>query len=536
SRREQAVDRFLQDDRIADHWVSYWQDVLAENPGILKPELNNSGPFRWWIHDSLLDNKPTDRFATELVMMKGSRLGGAPAGFAMATQNDVPLAERALVLSTAFNARQMKCARCHDSPVREYTQEQLFQLAAMINRAPLEVPETSSVPVGPDGERSAIVTVSIEPGSVIEPAWPFSVDADGESASSDAAEWNRLLQDSTDLREQAALHLTHPRTSPFAEVMVNRLWSQLFGQGLVSDADDWSSAEQPFSELLQSLAAFHIQSGYDSRALMRLILLSDAWQRETVPADSQLASYFAGQTKRRLTAEQMVDSLYVAVGKSFDAEMLTLDPEGRRPESTFLNLGKPTRAWQFCSMSNERDRPALALPVSQSIIDLLIVFGWRDSRPHAITEREDEATVLQPLTLANGNAGHRLVQLSDGGRITDYCVEAPSPAELIEQMFLSVLSRRPTGRERTAFQEELAAGFDQRIVPGAKAAEQPVIIRNSVSWSNHLNAEATRQKQHQEEAARLGDPPSERLQEAWRHRAEDALWVLLNSPDFAFLP
>ncbi|MFN9721484.1 MAG: DUF1549 domain-containing protein, partial [Planctomycetota bacterium] len=80
-RRAAAVERYLSDARWADHWVSYWQDVLAENPGILKPELNNSGPFRWWIHESFLDNKPMDQFATELIMMKGSKLGGGPAGF-----------------------------------------------------------------------------------------------------------------------------------------------------------------------------------------------------------------------------------------------------------------------------------------------------------------------------------------------------------------------------------------------------------------------------------------------------------------------
>ncbi|MCA9062227.1 MAG: DUF1553 domain-containing protein [Planctomycetaceae bacterium] len=533
SRRSQAIDRFLSDDRWADHWVSYWQDVLAENPGILKPELNNSGPFRWWIHDSFLDNKPSDRFASELVMMKGSRLGGAPAGFAMATQNDVPLAERALVLSTAFNARQMKCARCHDSPVRPFTQRELFQVAAMINRGPLSVPPTSSVPLGPDGTRSSLITVSIEPGTVIDPEWPF---ARNHSERSDQSAWNGLLQNPEDLREQAALHLTHPLSSPFAEVMANRMWAQLFGRGLLDDADDWNTSDSPFHELLTSLGRYHIQTDYDFRKLARLILHTQAWQRQAAPADSLIAQLFAGQTTRRLTAEQMVDSLYVAVGKSFDAEMLTLDPEGRRPESTFLNLGKPTRAWHFCSMSNERDRPALALPVSQSIIDLLLVFGWRDSRPHPITEREEESTVLQPLTLANGNAGHRLVQLSDGGRITEYCVEAPTAEQLVEQMFLSVLSRRPDTAELGDFTAELQRTFASRIVPGVEPQAQPVIIRNSVSWSNHLNAEATRQKQLQEEAARLGDPPTERLAVDWRLAAEDLLWVLLNSPDFAFMP
>src|SRR5688572_6407274 len=94
-RRVRAIDRFLQNPSWADHWVSYWQDVLAENPGILKPMLNNTGPFRWWIHDSFADNKAMDRFATELVLMEGSAYYGGPAGFGMASENDVPTAQKA---------------------------------------------------------------------------------------------------------------------------------------------------------------------------------------------------------------------------------------------------------------------------------------------------------------------------------------------------------------------------------------------------------------------------------------------------------
>src|SRR5207237_709221 len=74
TRRPKAIDRLLADERWADHWVSYWQDVLAENPGLLKPTLNNTGPFRFWIYQALADNLPADRFATELIRMEGSDL------------------------------------------------------------------------------------------------------------------------------------------------------------------------------------------------------------------------------------------------------------------------------------------------------------------------------------------------------------------------------------------------------------------------------------------------------------------------------
>ena len=59
-RRTRVIDRLLQDQRWADHWVGYWQDVLAENPALVHPTLNNTGPFRWWIYESLKLNKPMD--------------------------------------------------------------------------------------------------------------------------------------------------------------------------------------------------------------------------------------------------------------------------------------------------------------------------------------------------------------------------------------------------------------------------------------------------------------------------------------------
>lgn len=545
SRRSLAIDRFLGDHRWADHWVAYWQDVLAENPGILKPELNNSGPFRWWIYESFVDNKPTDRFATELVMMKGSRLGGGPAGFAMASQNDVPFADRALVLSTAFNARDMKCARCHDSPNSDVTQQQLFELAAMLDRSSISIPATSSVPKGPNGERSTLITVSIEPGTSVAPAWPFSRNAGVSDSSamefrnggvSFAESWTMLLHNPLDLREQAALHLTHPTQSAFAEVMVNRLWERLFGQGLMPGSDNWFGSESAHRELLEALARQHIADGYDLKATARLILNTQAWQRQAAPSDAPVAKHFGATTMRRMTAEQLLDSLYAAVGKSFDTEMLTLDPEGRRPDDSFLNLGVPRRAWQFCSLSNERDRPALALPVTQSLVDLLAIFGWRESRPNSASVRDDQATVLQPLTLANGNAGHRLVQLSEGAATTDLALTSPQPGELVRELFVQMLSREPSSEEQVLFMEELTSGFVDRVVPGVEPPSQPAIRRNAVSWSNHLNKEATRIKQELEESARLGDPPTKRLTESWRTQTEDVIWVLLNSPEFAFVP
>ena len=146
SRRANVIDRLLDDERWADHWMGYWLDALAENPNIINPTLNNTGPFRWWLYESLIDNKPADLFVTELIRMEGSERFGGPAGFGTASQNDLPMAAKGIIVSSAFLGVEMKCARCHDAPSHVSRQEDLLQLAAMLKQDTIKLPASSSVP------------------------------------------------------------------------------------------------------------------------------------------------------------------------------------------------------------------------------------------------------------------------------------------------------------------------------------------------------------------------------------------------------
>jgi hypothetical protein len=107
---------------------------------------------------------------------------------------------------------------------------------------------------------------------------------------------------------------------------------------------------------------------------------------------------------------------------------------------------------------------------------------------------------------------------------------------LVETLFLKLLTRLPRPEERAAFAAYLRPGYDSRLRPAPPprpAVRRPVPY---VSWSNHLAPEATRIRQQQEMDARRGDPPSERLEAAWRSRLEDVLWALRNAPEFVFAP
>ena len=534
TRRQQAIERFLARPGWADHWVSYWQDVLAENPGILKPDLNNTGPFRWWLHQSFEDNLPFDRLAAELVLMEGSSLQGGPAGFAQATLNDAPMAAKAHVVAQAFLAENLACARCHDAPQHPFRQQDLFGIAAMLSGKAVTIPETSTVPFR-EGARRPAVKVTSKPGEPILPAWCFARFAEHTAVALPAA---ASFADKTPAtRRQLAALLIAPENPRFAQVVVNRIWKRTFGRGLVEPADDWNLGRASHPELLQYLAREFVVGGYDLKRLARLLFSSHLYQRQSVAVQpGEDTPRFAGPARRRLSAEQVLDSVFAAVGKEFGSEELNLNPIGDRPLEQFLNLGAPRRAWEFTALSNERDRPALALPISQGLVDMLTTFGWRQSRQNPTAVRDDAASPMQTLLLANGNVGARLVRLSDDSAFTELCLQARSLPALVRELFLRVLSRPPTPREQARIVAYLQPTFSARQVPGAT---REVVHRRTdtrVSWSNHLSEEATRIRLAEERQQRLGDTPTRRLKPAFRERFEDALWAVLNSPEFVVVP
>jgi len=173
SRRTATIDRLLADPRWADQWMPYWLDVLAENPNLINPTLNNTGPFRWWIYESLLDNKPLDLFVTELIRQEGSERFGGPAGFSVASQNDVPMAAKGIIVSSAFLGVEMKCARCHDAPTHTSKQQDLMQLAAMLGAKAIKLPVTSTVAMDHLrlGGREPLIESTLPAGTTVAPAW-----------------------------------------------------------------------------------------------------------------------------------------------------------------------------------------------------------------------------------------------------------------------------------------------------------------------------------------------------------------------------
>jgi hypothetical protein len=237
-----------------------------------------------------------------------------------------------------------------------------------------------------------------------------------------------------------------------------------------------------------------------------------------------------------MTAEQLVDSLFRACGKPFDAGPMNVDIDSSRSYKQSLNLGAPTRSWMFASLSNERDRPSLSLPYAHPFVEVLETFGWRGSRQDPVSVRPAEPTPPQPAILANGVLGRRITRLSDDSAFTALALEDQPLEHLIERACLQVLSRPPTTEEYAAFVELLKPGYDERRIETPASAPALSLAREMVGWSNHLDPQANVLKLDLEKTVRAGDAPTARLAADWRERMEDMVWTLVNSPEFVFTP
>ncbi len=539
-KRARVIDLFLNSPEWADAWVGYWQDVLAENPSVVFPTLNNSGAFRQWIYESFRDNMALDRFATELILMKSSEAAAdrddGPAGFALATGNDAPMAMRSHVAMKAFAAVDLTCARCHDSPVDDFQQADLFLLAAYLNGGPLEVPATSVAAVA-NANATGAITTSLVAGQVIAPQGLRS-------------HWLRASEDATSLqpiqagtRAELAALLTSPHNSRFSDVIVNRVWQRFFGVGLIEPVDHWPAGQETSGrererpgdvtqhadgvsdlwdtahrKLLRLLSAEFVASGYDLLQLSRRILMSQAWQRQR-------------ERRRLMSAEQLVDSLFLAVGKDFQAETMGV----HATDAGAVQLPRPMRAWQFAALPNERDRPALGMPVNQTIVDVMTTFGWIGNRQQPRSVREQTISAQQPLLLFNGLMAQRIVRLSDRSAITELSLEDIPASQFVERLFLCVLGRLPSDLERQALVDHLGPSYTQRRTGKPIRSHEPLTTFQP-DWRKHLEAEQTHLMLAAQRRVARGEPPTDRLTEDFRERAEDILWALMNSPEFVVVP
>jgi hypothetical protein len=402
-KRAKLIDALLmRNEDYADHWQSFWEDALASTPQNSTGGMATHGDYAAFIHKAFVENRPYDVFVAQLLDpalpgYKKPEQGGVNGGTVRAhiVLNATPMdrLQSAAAISQVFLGTAMKCATCHNHfENTEWPQDRFFGFASYFGTGDMEV-----------------VRCEKKLGRSVGAVFPFPIpDAPTDVPADENGRMTRVSQ-----------LLTDPLNPRFAGSIVNRLWKRYLGLGLIEPADDWR-LEWPASnpDLLAWMADDFSRggTGYDLKRTIRLIMTSRAYQAAYDPAleeffdsgDPRAPRHFKSPSLRRLTAEQLMDSVRVAVTQK-------LEPKGR------------------LLRSNESTGLSRAL-------------GRAATRNEISTGRSDATSVVQGLELLNGEEFAGLLKkgpLMEKALATD----AGGAASLI---YRAMLCREPSAAEREA--------------------------------------------------------------------------------------
>ncbi len=400
TKREKLIDQLLA--RKADyaaHWTAFWEDALASQNVLAQGGILTRGNYRQWLIDSFENNRPFDVMVAELLdpTMPGRKAAETEVILGSKfTIEFVRNEDHGVTLQTAANVAQvflgtsMKCASCHDHfENNEWPQDRFLAFAGLFAPADLEH-----------------IRCELKSGKTVPARFPFDLPDAPETVPAD-------LQGRLHL---AAQSITDPANPRFAKTIVNRLWKRYLGWGLFVPADDFRldvPASHP--ELLDWLAYDFVEHGCDLKHTIRKILTSRTYQ---LRYDPQLEDHFSPGAKngpryfrspglRRLTAEQLLDSIRVATtGQFVPAERSLLD---NRSTALSRALGRPA------------------------------------SRNEISTARPDDAAVVQSLELLNGPELHQMIYANA------VFADAPGrqdPRRAVDRLYRAALSRPATVAEK----------------------------------------------------------------------------------------
>ena len=304
-KRSALVDRLLADETgYCEHWLTFWNDWLRNDYAGTGFITGGRKQISRWLYDSLINNKPYDDFARELIAPKETSAQGFADGIkwrgTVSAGQSLEI-QYAQSVAQAFLGINMKCASCHDSFIDNWKLKDAYGLAAIYAREPLKIHRCDK----PTGE-------------VARAAWLFPEVGDFNA---DAGRDQRM--------QQLADLMTDRKNGRFARTIVNRLWAQLMGRGIVHPLDAMHT--RPWNEdLLDLLANELVRNRYDIKKLLRLIATSQAYaSRSEVIADEQTSDsthyVYAGPRTKRMTAEQFMDAIWSMTNNAptrFDAPVV----------------------------------------------------------------------------------------------------------------------------------------------------------------------------------------------------------------------
>jgi Protein of unknown function (DUF1553)/Protein of unknown function (DUF1549)/Bacterial Ig-like domain (group 2) len=410
-KRARLIDALMQRPEFVDYWTYRWSDLLLLSTAKLSQPAMWS--FHEFIRDSVAANKPWDRFARELLTARGSTLENGAANYFVLHKDVTELTE---ATSVTFLGMSITCCRCHNHPLEKWTQDQYWSMSNLFSRVALK-----------NGDRGGEIIVQAQPsGDALHPRRGIAMPPtplDGKPLS---------LESTIDRRAYFADWLTKADNPYFAKALINRVWRNFMGRGLVEPEDDLRQTNPPTnSELFNALAKNFVEHGYDVQHLMRDIMNSAAYQRSATPLAGNVKDerFYSHYLVRRLPAEVILDaySQVTEVPTSF---------------SIFFDA-RPIFAFT-------KGMRALQLPDVKVASAFLDAFGRPERSQTCSCERQQDATVGQALHVNNGATLNDKLRAKEG-RLERWTREKIGDAEVVREVFELALCREPDRDEAAKF-------------------------------------------------------------------------------------
>lgn len=414
-KRSAAIELLLRRPEYVDYWSMKWGDLLrvkAEFPIKLWP--NAVQAYHRWIRDSVRENKPFDRFATELLTGNGSNFREGEVNFYRAMQDRSPRGIAATVALTFLGERADK-----------WPEKKLDAMAGFF----------SHVAFKPTAEWKEEI-VFFDPGADDGGLAAGAIFPNGTPARLDPAQ--------RDPRADFAAWLVHPENPWFTRNITNRAWAWLMGRGIVHEPDDHRPDNPPSNpELLAFLQQEFATHGHDMKHLFRIILNSQTFQMASIPMENseEAAANFAHYPLRRLEAEVLIDALNQISGTTEEYSSAIPEP--------FTWVPTDVRSISLADGS-----------ITSSFLEL---FGRPPRDTGLESERSGNTTAQQRLHLLNSSHVQKKIKASP------LVIEAGdlSEEEMVEKVYLTVLSRFPTADERLILSEHAESTFTRNTALAA---------------------------------------------------------------------
>lgn len=439
NKRLALIDRLLDRPEHADYWAMKWSDILrvkAEFPVKIWP--NAAQAYYRWVWESIARNKPYDQFARELLTSSGSNFRVGPVNFYRAIQDRTPEGIGAVVALAFMGTRvhvwpeERRAAmtvffsQVGYKPTSEWKEEIVFWDPLHSTSVP------GSTAPGTDAVEKAVKVSNEIPQVLTEP-----LTENGPLAAVFPDGTKTTIPPNRDPREVFASWLIRQENPWFARAIANRTWAWAMGRGIIHEPDDIREDNPPGNpELLAYLEKELISSGYNLKHLKRLIFTSTTYQFSSTPRfkGPEARVNFASYSLRRVEAEVLNDMLNEITGSSDLYTSAVPEPFTYIPQ----------------------DMSAVELADGSITSPFLTLFG-RSSRSTGMeAERVNELASTQWLHMLNSATIQG--KLQGGPKLAAILSSGGKPNEIVERLYLTILSRFPTDADLKAAEDYAKSG------------------------------------------------------------------------------